>query len=74
MGETETREFKGDEPPAGTPMNILYSPLVDEIKIQLQYPNEHWFRDRLGKFKLFCQVQPTMIRHTRWYLVGRYRS
>jgi hypothetical protein len=51
-------------------MMLLYSPQLDELILELHYPNEVWRRDRTGQYKVRVSIATLPVRFTRYYFVG----
>lgn len=67
MGAPETEIYKPEY--YGT-VNLLYSPVHNDIIESLEYPNQIWHIDNEGKYRLYIESINPIVTHVKYYLIG----
>ena len=67
MGTPETERY---EPEYFGTVNVLYSPVHDEILESLEYPNQLWHKDTEGQYRLYIETINPVVTHVKYYLIG----
>ena len=51
-------------------INLLYSPEENELIEALEYPNQLWHMDDIGRYRLFILKVHPVPTHIKYYFIG----